>query len=103
MRQMEQMVRALRSERGSQGGLWEKWELGFVLKREVEFGKVNKKEGRLEANSKIWSPSLGFTNKWLSDLRQVIFKGSVSSSAKWSQLGPWEGRLGGGDYCAGGL
>lgn len=50
MCQMEQVVRASGSERGSQGGLWEKWKLGFVLTREVGFGKVNRRKVRLEAS-----------------------------------------------------
>lgn len=83
-----------------------KWELGLVLNREVGFGKVNRREGRLENNR--FGVNHGFTNKWFSDLRQVIFQRLRFLICKMiiilmPQLGPQEGGLGDGDYCVGGL
>ena len=56
----------------------------------------------------IWSPSLSFTSRWLSELRQVVFSEvqfshlrnghHIIATAEYLGSG-----LGDGDFCAGGL
>lgn len=71
MCQTEQVVRASGPERESWGDLWGKWDLVLGLQRSGTW-RSKEKEGEA-GGQQIWSLSLGFTNKWFSDLWQVIF------------------------------
>lgn len=101
--QIEQVVRASWPERESWGDLWEKWDLVLGLQRSRTWR--GKEKGGEAGSQQIWNLSSGFTNKWFSDLRQVIFLRFNFLSLQnghdiISPDGSPESRLRDGDYCA---